>query len=532
LFFEPPINDILKLQRSALRYLRPMRKLYHVPDGTGSESKIVFICRLFRNSCYDSYNCGTNHSRKKGSGNMTLEHGKRGLLSVIAVLLGGVLIVSCGAVNITASGEASGVAQGGGDAKGGAESKGKGEGNGQGGGLNLNNLKDAAHDATSCPNLTSAEAVAKLDFKKEFGLDAKASAKVKSALEASYELKAVSVEIDGELKAACSKLAEDLGKPVPKGHDVKAACKAAADAIADLKSKAGGSFSLEVVPPKCAASMDAMTDCAAKCDAEVKPGTVEVECEGGELSGSCEGKCKGKCDVEAGAVCSGTCNGSCEAKFSGTCAGKCDGKCDGKTTAGAAECDGKCEGSCDAGAKGSCKSQCKGECEIKGQASCQGTCTGACDVKMKAPKCTGEAKPPKVTAECKAHCDAKVSARMECTPAHATVKTKGAADAAASKKLAAVLKADLPAILKIAIGMKDKLIKVSGSVKTAVADVQGSLKGLVRDSPAMAAKLTACAEAPFKAAFDAAADIQTSMSASVSVEASASAKAGASGKTK
>jgi hypothetical protein len=438
-------------------------------------------------------------------------------LSVAIAVLGGLLFVACGAVNLGGAGKGKG--------------KSEGDAQGEGSGLDLGGLKDAASAAKNCPNLASVEAIADVDFVKEFGVNDEGSAKLKSALTLSAEIKAISAEIDSELETACGKLANDLGKK-PKRGGAKDACKAAAKAIAALKAKAGGSFELDVVPPKCSASMDAMADCAAKCDTEYKPGKADVQCEGGELSGSCDAKCKGKCDVEAGAACSGSCSGSCEAKFSGTCSGKCDGKCEGKTTNGAASCEGKCEGSCDAGARGSCKGTCKGECEIKGQAKCKGTCTGKCSAKMKAPKCTGEVKPPEIKADCKAHCNAKVNARMECTPAHVAVKAKGTADAEATEKLTATLKADLPAVLKVAIGMKDKVVKVAGDVDAAVTDVKDGLEAMVEGSPAMTAKLAACVADPFKGAFDAVGDIKSNVDVSVSVQASVSAKGSASAKSK
>src|SRR4030095_14207376 len=111
------------------------------------------------------------------------------------------------------------------------------------------------------------------------------------------------------------------------------------------KAKASGKLAVEVVPPKCSASMSAMADCAASCDANIKPGEAKVSCEGGEISGKCEGQCKGTCTVEAGAKCEGscggTCEGSCEANFTGKCDGKCNGKCDGKESKAA------CAGTCD-----------------------------------------------------------------------------------------------------------------------------------------------------------------------------------------
>lgn len=376
-----------------------------------------------------------------------------------------------------------------------------------------------------CPDIANAEAIAKLDFAQEFGFEAEGAAKVKGALTAAVELQGMAAEIEGELKGACTNLANDLGGTI-EGDDAASACTAAAKAIGDMKAKAGGSFKLAVVPPKCAASMNAMADCAASCDATIEPGSAKVECEGGELSGACGAECSGSCEMSAGASCSGTCEGSCEAGFKGTCEGACDGKCDGKDSKG--ECAGTCEGKCEGGGKGECTGNCKGNCELSAGAKCEGTCTGSCSVEFEAPKCTGEVKPPSMSAECSAECDAKVSGKLECTPATVTFIAKGAADVEAAGKLKAAIEANLPAILKVAIGMKDKVVKVAGSVKGIVDDVSGSMTGMVSGGPTMTAKVSACLMAPFKGAIDAAGSVQANVDVSVNVQASASAEGSAS----
>ncbi len=399
--------------------------------------------------------------------------------------------------------------------------EGEGSGSGSGSGVGLG---DIVNVAGNCPNLGSVSAISKVNFAKEFGLDAKAAGKLESALKASVELKGISKKVKADLKLACGNLARDLG--ANPGKSAESACRAAAKAIKQFKVKAGGKFTLDIVPPKCAASIDVMGKCAADCDVNVKPGKVDVQCEGGKLSGKCSAECSGSCHVEAGASCSGTCRGECTAEFSGQCNGECNGKCDGKSTNGSATCDGKCEGSCEAGAKGKCGGQCKGECKISGSAKCEGTCTGGCSVEMKAPHCTGEVKPPEMSAECKAECNAKVSGKLKCTKPRVVAKFTGATDVKAAKKLSAALKANLPAILKVSIGMKKNLVAAAGNVKTVVKGVQGSIKGMAKGSGGAAARLTACVATPFKGAFDSAASLKASVKVSVDVQASASGKVG------
>jgi hypothetical protein len=381
----------------------------------------------------------------------------------------------------------------------------------------------------SCPDMANLDAVAKFDWSKEFKLDATAGAKLKGGVTAALELKGIAAQIDGDLKLACGNLAKDLGA---KG-DFKSgeeACKAAIKAMGDAKAKLGANakVALSIEPPKCSASMDAYADCAGSCDASVKGGSAKMECKGGEISGTCDAQCSGKCEMSAAAACGGTCDGSCDASFKGTCTGTCDGKCDGKNAKG--ECKGTCEGKCDAGAKGTCGGKCSGSCELKAGAKCEGTCSGKCSAEMKAPKCSGEVVPPKVSADCKASCDAKVSGKLECSPAKVALKIDGAADAKFAADYKAAIEKNLPGVLKVAIGMKDRVEGLATNVKGVVDGAQVAVKGAVSGGPMAAAALTACVAMPFKGAIDAAASIKASVNVSVDVKASASASGSASGK--
>jgi hypothetical protein len=182
--------------------------------------------------------------------------------------------------------------------------------------------------AANCPDVSTFEAAAALDYVSVFKCDAAVAGKVKAGAMASAELTQLAASIDAELVTAGSGLASDLDAP-GQFKDGTQACQAAMKAMADIKAKMGASASFELVaePPVCSASLNAAADCAAKCDASVTPGEAEVKCEGGELSGTCEAECKGECDLQASAKCDGQCTGSCDASFSGTCGGTCDGTC-------------------------------------------------------------------------------------------------------------------------------------------------------------------------------------------------------------
>ncbi|HTM46539.1 MAG TPA: hypothetical protein VL137_16385 [Polyangiaceae bacterium] len=383
----------------------------------------------------------------------------------------------------------------------------------------------------SCPSDPSAIASA------SWGLSADVESKLKAGLTASANLKSLAGKIEGDVTVACSQLAKDLGATdadlTPKengpGKQAETACNVAAKLVGELKAKATAHGQAKLVvkakEPVCHASMDAAAKCAAECDATVTPGSAKVECEGGKISGTCDGKCEGSCTVEAGAKCEGSCSaecsGTCEAGFSGSCGGKCDGKCDGNTSKGGT-CSGTCEGKCSAQAKGTCSGTCSGSCsggcEMKAKGSCSGSCSGKCDVEMKAPQCSGEVKPPKMSAECQGNCDAKLSAELECTPPMVQVTFEGKADVQAAAKLRTALEADLPKLLKVAVGMKASAEKALVSVKASVEGVAGAIKA---DSSAVL-KAGACIEAAMQAQVEASASINVSIKASASASASAS----------
>ncbi len=390
-----------------------------------------------------------------------------------------------------------------------------------GGGSGLGRVPD------NCPDMASAEAVARFDWAKEFQLEASAGAKLKGGLGAALRLREMAADIDGDLKAACGGLAKDLGASgdFDNGHE---ACKAAMKAMGSTRAKIGGAakFKLILQPPRCSVSMDAMAQCAGKCEGRVDPGKAEMTCHG-EISGDCDAKCEGKCEISGSAHCEGSCDGACDAGFDGHCDGTCTGKCDGKDSKGT--CSGKCDGKCSAGADGECKGKCSGTCKLKGAAECKGTCTGKCSVAMKEPQCSGTVKPPKVTAECKANCEAKLAGKIDCVPAHVAVVVDGTHDAAAAAQYKAALERHLPAVLKVAIGMRERLEGVAGDVKGVLGGVQAAARA-TKGGPVVAASLAACIAAPIKGAADAAASLRASVDVSVDVKASASAHGSASGK--
>ena len=387
-----------------------------------------------------------------------------------------------------------------------------------------------------CPDLTKVDAIMAYDFSANFKIDAAGGAKLKAGTAAAVSIQGFAAQVDADLKGACTGLAKDLGA-TGDWKDGKSACEAAIKAMGDVKAKMGAKAAINLVfePPRCEADMNVMADCAGKCDVKASGGKAKVECEPGKLSGKCDANCEGSCDVQAGAKCDGECSGSCDAEVSGSCSGKCNGKCDGKDSKGAS-CAGKCDGKCEGGTvKGQCKGKCGGSCQLKASAKCEGTCSGKCSAEMKAPKCTGEVKPPEMSADCKAHCDADVSAKMTCTPAKVGLAITGSADAKAEAQFKAAVEKNFPLILKVAVGMGERAAKLAGEIKVVIEGVQGSVEAIAKTSgdakkaTMVAGQITACLGETFKGALGAAGSLKANVDVSVNVKASASASGSAGG---
>jgi len=359
----------------------------------------------------------------------------------------------------------------------------------------------------------------------------KADAGVKGFLDASAKFNKAVDAMEVDLIKSCADLGKALDmkddelKAEPKdGKGAEKVCNAVGAKIkAMINANADAQLTVEIKPPSCSADVEAMQNCFQECGSPIKPGELQASCQGGEISGKCDAECKGSCVVDAGAECkgscSGSCEGSCEASFSGTCGGKCDGKCDGKDNHGT--CKGQCEGKCDAQAKGSCGGTCSGKCdascEIKGQAKCSGECKGGCSAEVKAPKCSGEFKPPSVSLDCQAKCSAKAAASVKCYPPRVEVIAKGKVNTDVNKLIAA-LRVQLPKIVQIQLGSAKVLGKAGGNLVT-------QLKGAVNGVASAGVHTAGCMAAAVEGTVAATAAVDVNVKASVSVSASASGSA-------
>jgi hypothetical protein len=148
---------------------------------------------------------------------------------------------------------------------------------------------------------------------------------------------------------------------------------------------------------------------------------------------------------------------------------------------------------------------------------------------MKEPRCAGEVKPPETSADCKAACDARVTAKTECRPAQVGVVVTGAADPKVEAAYKATLEKNLPAVLRVASGIGDRAAKTARAGKAVVESAKagvGEVAKTARDpgqSSAVASKISGCFGDGFDAAIAAGGGLKADVDAAVNVRTTTSA---------
>jgi hypothetical protein len=330
--------------------------------------------------------------------------------------------------------------------------------------------------AAACPELRGGA------MSGNYTAEPKANGTIRAFVQASADLRDVSIAMEAQVADACARMGADLGVPPAQmqptsgaGGRAQGACQAVAARIdAILRAAGNAQLSVSYTPPECRFAGDAYAACAAQCNVSVDPGYVVAHCQPGRLSGYCQGTCSGSCD----GTCNGECQGSCSARNAqGQCAGNCTGTCRGQCTA-------------------TCHAQCQGQ--------------------WQAPRCEVDARAPSADAKCDASCKAHVEITAQCTPSRVTVQ--GAAAVADVARLIATLQANLPALITAQIGYGKRL---AGDIQ-ALVDVSGDLGRILGD---VGAHATACIGAAGSELFEA----QASIRVTVSVSASVSGRVGAAG---
>lgn len=349
-----------------------------------------------------------------------------------------------------------------------------------------------------------------------FGESLEIDADVKTFMMAAGQLEILGNAMVADVSAACVDIATAAGRDSStwsglEGSElVEVACQEADAGVTAVLAAAGDvSIQFFVEGGECKISLDATADCYAQCDVsgQCTPAQLEAKCEPGKLAGSCSGECTGRCD--GGTV---TCQGSCSAECTGSCDASCVGKCNGTESSG--QCDGECVGQC----TGTCNGSCSGSCEYTAL-TCEGTCHGECSVEFQEPYCEGKFTPPEcdLDAECKANCEASVSAQAECTAPTVTYQVIGTGTAELTA-LAAALQKHLPTLIVNGVERGQAVVDYGLAI-------QASANAIVDKAEQLSAKAGICAVVAADAVASASINIQVSVEASASVSSSASAGA-------
>lgn len=358
----------------------------------------------------------------------------------------------------------------------------------------------------------------------DFGTNA-AARKLEAFLSATNTFVTTAAELETTLINSCEQMGRDLEIPAAEmaasGNTprVKAACERVARQIhEDMQfigaSGAGVRVEVQASPPVCEVRVDGYARCAGECDASFDPGEAHIQCEGGELRGQCSAECHGHCSVEAHGQCSGSCEGTCSGGCSGTCSGACEGTCATRGSDG--QCNGRCEGTCRGTCSAGCSGSCEGQCVAEVNASCQGECRGGCSVEFQEPTCTGTVRPPSVSADCQASCDARIEAEAECRPGSARVNVTGGMSPEAEAKAARLRAAVEHGFGAIAVVTK-KLERL-GRAGARMIEISTEVPGAVGSLGLAAA---ACATSAVSLLPQATASVSVSVEVSASMSASA-----------
>ena len=309
--------------------------------------------------------------------------------------------------------------------------------------------------------------------RRDFGTSAGAQ-KLEAFISAADGFTAAADDIQTTLLEACQQMGRELGMSAGElsgsgPEATRSVCNAVSERLRGelraVRAHAGVTVTIRTRPPRCSVAVDAYAGCAAECDVNVDPGSVEIQCEGGELRGGCSAECTGSCAVDVSARCEGTCEGICE----GTCSATAE------------------DGSC----AGSCSGDCRGQCVAQASGSCSGQCRGGCSVEFTEPRCTGTVRPPNVSADCQAACDARLSAEASCEPGEVEVAITGELGtdlAERAERVSAALRAGFGTILTIRARLErlrdsgEQVVRLAGGLPGAVASIGLEAAGCARGS--------------------------------------------------
>lgn len=329
------------------------------------------------------------------------------------------------------------------------------------------------------------------------------AAKISAFVSAANDFSVAAAAAEAETVQACQRMGRALGMSAGElsgsGTDGMRTVCAAVNQRLSSEMQALRQLNVQVSimarPPQCQVSVNAYATCAAHCDASVDPGSIEMQCQGGELRGSCDAQCTGSCAVDV----------------SGSCSGRCEGMCNGQCSA--TNADGSCAGTCNG--------SCSGHCVASAQASCQGECRGGCSVQYREPYCTGNVTPPRVSAECDGYCDAHAEASAHCEPGQVDVGISGLGADGQAARVARIRAAATEGLASI-VSLRVRLQRLQSAAGVLVRLGPGVPRAAVN----VGVSAVSCATAAAASTARAMASVHVSLEVNVQMSASISGSAG------
>lgn len=321
-----------------------------------------------------------------------------------------------------------------------------------------------------------------------------AAQKVEAFIVASNQFVTASAELSTSLHDGCRQMGDALQIPRAELAAMSASpdrtrlvCERVSrqlrDDIAAIRAAVNVHAESTVVPPRCEVSIDGYARCVGECDAQYTPAVAEIQCEGGEIRGGCSASCTGRCAVEVNGTCNGTCEGSCTA-FD---------------------------------AQGNCTGVCNGRCVTQASGTCGGECRGGCSVAFTEPRCTGRVRPPRLEAECRAACDARLDAQARCTPGEVSLRVTGDIAPDLGARIQRV-QAALAGGYRTVSGLRARLERVA----TSGAELSRTANEVPSALGAAGAGAVACAVGAGQIVAAAMSNVRVSVDVSITVSASAS----------
>ena len=142
----------------------------------------------------------------------------------------------------------------------------------------------------SCPDASTLDAVAKVDFAKAYKVDGKLAAQLKENAEMTAAMHDFTTRVDAAMQSGCAKILADLGCTADYGG-MQGTCDAADDVLKQAKSRLGAAaqVSIQVDEPHCSVASQPALECLHQCAPSFKGKAAALKCDGASSAAGCEG---------------------------------------------------------------------------------------------------------------------------------------------------------------------------------------------------------------------------------------------------